>query len=106
MSNWNLPPGCTDADIDRAFGGSEGRRGIVHGLSLNAWSRNRSTLEIEGFQRRGRRATMRSTIASGASGSKVIGRLTTTTLSRSKLRTEEEDPDDARDARIDYRNGS
>ena len=27
MSNWNLPPGCTDADIDRAFGGSEGRRG-------------------------------------------------------------------------------
>lgn len=21
--SWNLPPGCTDADIDRAFGGPE-----------------------------------------------------------------------------------
>ena len=27
MTGWNLPPGCTDADIDRAFGCSEGRRG-------------------------------------------------------------------------------
>ena len=23
MTGWNLPPGCTDADIDRAFGGDE-----------------------------------------------------------------------------------
>ena len=28
MSNWNLPPGCTNADVDRAFGGGEGRRGV------------------------------------------------------------------------------
>jgi hypothetical protein len=23
MTGWNLPPGCTDADIDRAMGGDE-----------------------------------------------------------------------------------
>ena len=28
MTGWNLPPGCTDADVDRAYGGSEGRRGV------------------------------------------------------------------------------
>ena len=25
MSNFNLPPGCTDADVDRAMGGDEPR---------------------------------------------------------------------------------
>lgn len=25
MAGWNLPPGCTDADVDRAMGGAEPR---------------------------------------------------------------------------------
>ncbi len=25
MPGWNLPPGCTDADVDRAMGGDEPR---------------------------------------------------------------------------------
>jgi DNA-directed RNA polymerase subunit RPC12/RpoP len=25
MTGWNLPPGCTDADIDRALGGDDPR---------------------------------------------------------------------------------
>jgi phosphoribosylformylglycinamidine (FGAM) synthase PurS component len=28
MTGWNLPPGCTDRMIDEAFGYSSGRRGV------------------------------------------------------------------------------
>ena len=31
MANWNLPPGCTDADVDRAMGGDEPRCWFCHG---------------------------------------------------------------------------
>lgn len=30
MTGWNLPPGCTQADIDRAMGGDEPRCWACH----------------------------------------------------------------------------
>ena len=44
MSNWNLPPGCSDADVDRAFGGSQGRRGVY---TVTIVRTSETTIEIE-----------------------------------------------------------
>jgi len=42
--SWNLPPGCTDADVDRAMGGDEPR----------CWACGEETDELEGCWYRGR----------------------------------------------------
>ena len=44
MSSWNLPAGVTDADVDRAFGGSEGRRGTY---TVTVTRTSTTTVEVE-----------------------------------------------------------
>ena len=38
MTGWNLPDGCTNADIDRAMGGDSPRCSNEHcGLEVDSW---------------------------------------------------------------------
>ena len=99
MTGWNLPPGCTDADVDRAFGGSEGRRG-TYTVVVKRMVEESITLEIEASSEEDARDDALDQ-ASGASGWKVMDDYDYD-IESVKAPEEEEDPDDARDARIDY----
>jgi hypothetical protein len=94
VNGWNLPPGCSDADIDRAFGGKEGRRGvyivtIVKTIELG--------VEVE-----------ESSEADAEHDAKIIADATPLkdwTVVDEDVSVQdppEPDPDDARDARADY----
>ena len=94
MSNWNLPPGCTDADIDRAYGGGEGRRGVY---TVTVTRTSTTTVEVE-------------------AGSEEDARFDAVIAAKSVPEAQwesdydiddvegppERDPDDERDARADY----
>jgi hypothetical protein len=74
--SWNLPPGCTDADIDRAFGGGREPSPLAENV--------RALLEK----------------------SRVISKQTMEAIlemiEEDEIEAEEPDPDDARDARADF----
>jgi hypothetical protein len=94
MTGYNLPPGCTDADIDRAFGGSEGRRGTY---TVTIVRTSETTIEIEaGSEEDARFDAM--IAAKALPADKWEDEFDTTEVEGPP----EEDPDDARDARIDY----
>ena len=94
MTGWNLPPGCTDADIDRAFGGSEGRRGTY---TVTIVRTSETTIEIEAGSEED--ARFDAVIAAKAlPADKWEDEFDTTEVEGPP----ERDPDDARDARADY----
>jgi hypothetical protein len=78
MSNWNLPPGCTDADVDRAFG----YKREPSELSENV----RALLE-------------KSRVISKQTMEAILEMIEEEEI---EAEAEEPDPDDARDARADY----
>ena len=97
MSNWNLPPGVTDADIDRAYGGSSGLRG-TYTVVVKRMVEESITLEIEASSEEDARDDALDQ-ASGASGWKVMDDYDYDIESVVGPKDVEEDPDDARDAR-------
>lgn len=94
MSNWNLPPGVTDADIDRAFGGSEGRRGVY---TVTIVRTSETTIEIEAGSEED--ARFDAVIAAKAlPADKWEDEFDTTAVEGPP----EPDPDDERDSRADW----
>ena len=94
MTGWNLPPGCTDADIDRAFGGSEGRRGTY---TVTIVRTSETTIEIEAGSEED--ARFDAVIAAKAlPADKWEDEFDTTEVEGPP----ERDPDEERDARADY----
>jgi hypothetical protein len=75
MTGWNLPPGCTDADIDRAFGGDRQPSALAEDV--------RALLEKARIGTRTVEAIMEM-------------------IAEEEDEANEPDPDDLRDARADY----
>ena len=94
MSNWNLPPGCTDRMVDEAFGYSSGRRGVY---TVTIVRTSETTIEIEAGSEED--ARFDAVIAAKAlPADKWEDEFDTTEVEGPP----ERDPDDARDARADY----
>ena len=94
MSNWNLPPGCSDADVDRAYGGSEGRRGVY---TVTIVRTSETTIEIEAGSEED--ARFDAVIAAKAlPADKWEDEFDTTEVEGPP----ERDPDEERDARADF----
>ena len=93
MSNWNLPPGCSDADVDRAYGGSEGRRGVY---TVTIVRTSETIIEIEAGSEED--ARFDAVIAAKALPADKWEDEFDTTVEGPP----ERDPDDERDSRADY----
>ena len=99
MSNWNLPPGCTDADVDRAFSYSSGPRGVYR-VRVNNTIEAHTWIEVEASSKE-----------DAEHDAMIVARKTPMhewLFDQDDMDVEdvegppEPDPDDARDARADY----
>ena len=99
MTGWNLPPGCTDRMVDEAFGAAD-RRG-TYTVVVTRTVEQSITIEIESTSEDEARDEAIDQ-ASGMLGWKEMDAFDYDVESVVGPEDEEEDPDDARDARIDY----
>ena len=99
MSNWNLPPGCTDRMVDEAFGYSSDRR--EYQIVVTRTVEESVTLWIEADSEDEARDDALDQ-ASAATGWKQKDDYDYEVESVVGPEDDEEDPDDARDARADY----
>ncbi len=104
MTGWNLPDGCTDRMVDEAFGYKSERRG-TYTVVVTRTVEQSITLQVEAssedearedalnraYTKTGSRMNWSEMDAYDYDVESVMG-----------PEDEEEDPDDARDARIDY----
>jgi hypothetical protein len=95
MTGWNLPPGCTDRMVDEAFGGSEGRRGVYE---VTVTRTSTTIVEVEAGSEEDARFDA-VIAAKSVPEAQWESDFDTTDVEGPD---DEEDPDDARDARIDY----
>ena len=100
MTGWNLPPGCTDADVDRAFGGKSERRG-TYTVVVTRTVEQSITLQIDASSEDEAREDALNEASSNMNW-KEMDAFDYEVESVIEPEDEEQDPDDARDARIDY----
>ena len=99
MTGYNLPPGCTDADVDKAFGGKVERHGEYQ-VVVKRTVEESITLWIDATSEDDARQQALDQ-ASGASSWDVMDEYDYD-IESVKAPEEEEDPDDERDARADW----
>ena len=100
MTGWNLPPGCTDRMVDEAFGGKEGRRG-TYTVVVTRTVEQSITLQIDASSEDEAREDALNEASSNMNW-KEMDAFDYEVESVIEPEDEEQDPDDARDARIDY----